>query len=308
MLEAAGELCDALGFDDDGARGEGALDAGADGFGTGEGGELRGLVGFEQSDAAQSDLCVRIGDLMQPIGNGHGKRVRGDGFEKGVNIGVADVLVEGATNFFGIETIETTIDARAGECCGVFSIRGQLPEVIGVGVRGGDEVGKSVLFFGMGPAQGFGAMRNGIERERCIVKERDAEGCDFQRVGAQVDGIKFLKQFEMGANEIGGRVSGIVAFKWDELFRACGIAIEFQERSEFDILFGRHVTQYEDEPLRERLRCAEGMVGHFKEPPLFALGAGGFGWKGGVKEKLSLLENILSKVRRDPKCWHKLAL
>ncbi len=47
MLEAAGEMGDALGFDDDGARGEGALDAGANGFGTGERDELRGFVGFE---------------------------------------------------------------------------------------------------------------------------------------------------------------------------------------------------------------------------------------------------------------------
>lgn len=65
---------------------------------------------------------------MQPSGNGNRERVGGDGFEKFADGGGVETVVEGAANFFGVETIEAAIDARRGEGCGVFGEGGQLPK------------------------------------------------------------------------------------------------------------------------------------------------------------------------------------
>jgi len=307
VLEAAGERGDALGFDDDGARGEGALNAGADGFGTGERNERCGFVGFEQGDAAQGDFAISVGDLMQPIGNGNRKRVGGDGFEKFMNGGAVESIVEGATNFFGIETIETAIDARRSESGDVFGERGQLQKLMGIGARGGDEVGNGVGFFGTSPAQRFGGLCVGVEGEWCVVKEWGAERCDGKRIGMEGNGIKQVHEFEMGADEIFGRVGGVVAFDGDELLRACGVAIEFEEGGKFDVLVGRQFAQDLDEPLGKGLRRPNRMVGKLEFVPAFALGARGLGRERGLKEEPRLGGMRLGEIGCGVKSWHELA-
>lgn len=287
-----------MGFDDDGAGGEGALDAGADGFGFGERVQLRGFVGFEESDAAQGDLSVGVGDLMEPRGNGNGQRVRGDGFEKFVYVRAGEVLVEGAANFFGVETIEPTINARRGEGCDVVGDGGQLPKVLRVGAGGGDEVGKGVCFFGTRPAQGFDGLWERFGRGQCIVKERGAKGCDGKGLVAQSDNVELVDKFKMGADEIFGRVGGVVAFVCDKAVGAFGVAIEFQKGVEFDVLCGREFAQDVDEPFGKRVGRADGVIGQFEIAPAFALRASGRGRKAGFKEEARLGGMILREIGR----------
>lgn len=73
-------------------------------------------------------------------------------------------------------------------------------------------------------------------------------------------------------------------------------------------MVGRECAQDLDEPLRERLRRADGMVGHFEFAPAFALSARRFGRERGLKEQTRLGGRFLSEIGCGLECWHELAL
>ena len=54
------------------------------------------------------------------------------------------------------------------------------------------------------------------------------------------NGVELLKELKMGANEIFGCVGRVVGFDGRKLFGVFGVAIQFQEGADFDILFGRN--------------------------------------------------------------------
>lgn len=178
----------------------------------------------------------------------------------------------------------------------MFGEDGQLQKLTGIGARSGDEVGQGVGFVGASPAQRFGGLGVGVKREWCVVQERGAERRDGTSMGMEGNDIKELYEFEMGADEIFGRIGGVVAFDGDELLRARGVAIEFEEGVEFDGLVGRQFAQDLGEPLGKGLRLPDGMVGKLKFAPTFALGGRGLGWERGLKEAPRLGGMILREI------------
>lgn len=67
MLEAANEMLRAVRANDDGARGKGALETGADGFGLGERADFLGVVAFEEDDVAQGVCAIFFTDCVKPM-------------------------------------------------------------------------------------------------------------------------------------------------------------------------------------------------------------------------------------------------
>lgn len=67
MLEAANERLDAVGANDDGARGKGTLEAGADGFGLSERADFLGFVAFEEDDTAQGVHAIFFTERVEPM-------------------------------------------------------------------------------------------------------------------------------------------------------------------------------------------------------------------------------------------------